>query len=73
MFKLQITLDPHSPRQKINDRLLLDPLHFSLPSTFKVSILSIGGSPTSNLLEQWRHTTDNESHSLEMWRLVMEP
>jgi hypothetical protein len=35
MFKLQKTLDRHSPRQKINDRLLLDPLHFSLPSTFK--------------------------------------
>jgi hypothetical protein len=37
MFKLQTTLDRHSPRQKINDRLLLDPLHFSLPSTFKES------------------------------------
>jgi hypothetical protein len=24
-------------------------------------------------LEQWRLTTDNGDHSLELWRLIMEP
>ncbi len=34
-FNLKITLDRHSPRPKLNDSLLPDPLHFSLPSIFK--------------------------------------
>ncbi len=35
MFKLQITLDRHNARQKLNYRLFPDPPLFSLPSTFK--------------------------------------
>jgi hypothetical protein len=34
-FKLQMTLDRHSPRLKLNDSPLPDPSHFSLPSSFK--------------------------------------
>jgi hypothetical protein len=37
MFKLQITLDRHDARQKLNYYLLPDPPNFSLPSTFKVA------------------------------------
>jgi hypothetical protein len=32
---LKITLDRHSPRQKLNYCFLPDPPNFSLPSTFK--------------------------------------
>jgi hypothetical protein len=37
--------------------------------------LSIVGSPQEQLKlsqKQWRLTTDNGDHSLELWRLVME-
>jgi hypothetical protein len=35
MFKLQITLNRHNARQRLNYYFLPDPSHFSLPSTFK--------------------------------------
>jgi hypothetical protein len=35
MFKLQITLDRHNARQKLNYCLLPEPPNFSLLSTFK--------------------------------------
>jgi hypothetical protein len=34
-FKLQITLDCHNARPRLNYYFLPDPSHFSLPSTFK--------------------------------------
>ncbi len=41
-FKMQITLDRHNLRLNLNDDLLPEPPHFSLPSIFKgtVSILT---------------------------------
>jgi hypothetical protein len=42
MFKLQITLDRHNARQKLNYCLLSDPPLFSLPSTFKVYASKLG-------------------------------
>jgi hypothetical protein len=37
MFKFNITLDHHNAIQNLNYYVLLDPPHFSLPSTFKAS------------------------------------
>jgi hypothetical protein len=37
MFKFKITPDRHNARQNLNYCVLLDPPHFSLPSTFKGS------------------------------------
>jgi hypothetical protein len=41
MFKLQITLDRHDARQKLNHWLLPDPPNFSLPSTFKEEVFPV--------------------------------